>query len=61
MTTTANQQAVANADPQAADLERYGITRVRADTYHVGGYRYGKIADAIAQAKRVEHSEESPT
>ena len=48
-------------DAEAAELERYGITRVRADTYHVGEYRYGKIADAIAQAKRAESSQESAT
>ena len=45
------------ADGEAAELARYGITRVRADIYHVGGYRYGKIEDAVAQAKRAGHSE----
>lgn len=48
-------------DAEAAELELYGITRVRADTYHVGGYRYGKLADAVAQAKRAERGTESGT
>lgn len=33
-------------------LERNGITRVRADQFHVGGYRYGNITDALAQVAR---------
>ena len=41
-------------DGQAeADLiERNGITRVRADRYHVDGYRYANLADALAQVRR---------
>lgn len=54
MITDTSAGGVDKADPEAAHLERYGITRVRADTYHVGGFRYGNIADAIAQAKRAE-------
>ena len=32
----------------------YGITRVPADQYRYKHYRYSKLSDAIAQAKRDE-------
>ena len=32
----------------------YGITRVPADQYRYKDYRYSKLSDAIAQAKRDE-------
>jgi predicted DsbA family dithiol-disulfide isomerase len=35
-------------------MERYGITRVPAAVYLVGPYRYSKLADALAEAKRRE-------
>ena len=54
MTTTVTPVGIARPDADAAELERYGIIRVPADTYHVDGYRYGNVADAIAQAKRTE-------
>lgn len=31
----------------------YGIARHIFETYSVGGYRYSKLADAIAQARRM--------
>ena len=34
------------------EMERYGITRVPVDYFHVGEYRYTVLADAVAQAKR---------
>ena len=40
------------ADPEEAVMMRNGITRVQADHYHVGGYRYTNLADAIAQVTR---------
>lgn len=39
----------ATADEQMA---LYGITRVPADQYLYKDYRYSKLGDAIAQAKR---------
>lgn len=33
-------------------LAQYGITRVPATAYLVGGYRYSSLADAVAQARR---------
>ncbi len=34
------------------EIAKYGIVRVPVDTFHVGGYRYTNLDDAIAQAKR---------
>ena len=41
-----------DANPDFALMERNGITRVRADQYHVDGYRYTSLADAVAQVGR---------
>lgn len=40
-------------DPaEQADLIRYGITRLPAAVYLLGDYRYTKLTDAIAEARR---------
>lgn len=40
-------------DGEAAELmAQHGITRVPADQFHYKEYRYSKLGDAIAQAKR---------
>ena len=39
----------------AEDMAKYGITRVPVDYFHVGGFRYTNLSDAIAQAKRQQH------
>lgn len=36
----------------AEQMALYGITRVPADQYHCKDYRYSKLSDAIAQARR---------
>lgn len=36
----------------AEQMALYGITRVPADQYRYKDYRYSKLSDAIAQAKR---------
>ena len=36
----------------AAELATLGITLVTTELYHVGPYRYGSLAAAIAEAKR---------
>ncbi len=45
-----------NSDRNGEDnndiLEEYGIRRVLVDYFHVGGYRYTNIEDAMAQARR---------
>jgi hypothetical protein len=33
-------------------LERYGIVRYATDHFVVGGYRYSRLEDAVAEAKR---------
>ena len=40
------------ADLEFAMMERNGITRVPADQFHVDGYRYSNLADALAQVTR---------
>jgi hypothetical protein len=35
-----------------AELDRLGITRVPADVFLWGGYRYSNARDALAAAKR---------
>ena len=37
---------------ERAELDRYGIQRVPADTFLWGGYRYSTARDALAAAKR---------
>jgi hypothetical protein len=37
----------------AALMVQYGITRVPADTFHLGEWRYSNLDDAIAQARRI--------
>ncbi|MND06417.1 hypothetical protein D3C83_277750 [compost metagenome] len=40
-------------EAEAAELmSRYGITRVPADQFHYQSFRYSKLADAAAQARR---------
>lgn len=34
------------------ELARLGITRVRTEYFQVGPYRYSRLADAIAEARR---------
>jgi hypothetical protein len=37
---------------EQAELDKYGITRVPADAFLWGGYRYSNSRDALAAAKR---------
>ena len=37
---------------ESAELERYGIVRVPADTFEWNGYRYTHARDALAAARR---------
>lgn len=34
---------------------RYGITNIPLDCFHVGGFKYTNLADAVAEAKRIEN------
>ncbi|HET9645607.1 MAG TPA: hypothetical protein VFP68_20130 [Burkholderiaceae bacterium] len=54
---TGNPTALPTENASDAELEamqRYGITRVPDVVYLVGPYRYSKLADALAEAKRRE-------
>lgn len=35
-----------------AEMAWYGITRVPADMFHYREYRYARLSDAVAEAKR---------
>lgn len=50
--TTRDIPTSADAEHDRELMDRHGITVVRADQYHVDGYRYTNLADAIAQAGR---------
>ena len=39
--------------PSSSELEALGITRLLTEKYIVGEYTYTKLADAMAQARRV--------
>ena len=47
-----NAPSAVDADTEAALMARNGVTRIRADQYHVDGYRYSRLADALAQVGR---------
>jgi len=37
---------------EQAELDKHGVTRVPADVFLWGGYRYSNARDALAAAKR---------
>lgn len=39
-------------DAAVAEMARYGIARVPTDTFHYREYRYTRLSDAVAQARR---------
>ena len=51
--------AAAFLDPEAAVMMRNGITRTPASRYHVDGYHYTSLADALDQVRRGESARES--
>ena len=38
-------------------LRKLGIKRVSTDVYHVGPYKYSKLADAIAETERTNSTQ----
>ncbi|MGC8534195.1 MAG: hypothetical protein ACP5QR_01540 [Rhizomicrobium sp.] len=36
----------------AEEMERYGIVLIPVDYFHFGNFRYTRLKDAVAQAKR---------
>lgn len=47
-------QSLPVSEQAAAQMKRYGITRIPAEYFEYGGYRYTNLADAVAQAERSE-------
>jgi hypothetical protein len=37
---------------QEREMREYGVTRTSNDYFHVDGFRYTALKDAVAQAKR---------
>ena len=42
----------AKGEPGAAEFERLGIRRVATEHFLVGPYRYSRLGDAMAEARR---------
>ena len=43
---------VLGADDLHPELKQYGIARFTTEHFEVGGYRYSRLEDAVAEAKR---------
>ena len=48
-----------DADP-AALMAQYGITRIPADQFRLGEWRYSNLADAVAHARRIASATSKP-
>ena len=53
----ATTAAPSSTEADDALMARFNITRVPADQFHVDGYRYSHLADALAQARRSRRPE----
>jgi hypothetical protein len=57
-TATAERWENEGGSPAAESYpEALGITRLLTETYRVGGYSYTNLADATAQARRMQKKE----
>ncbi len=36
------------------EMRKYGIQRIPVDYFHINGFRYTELKDAVAQAKRAK-------
>ena len=43
--------------PSLSYAESLGVTRVLSETFRIGGYSYTSLADAVAQARRMQPPE----
>lgn len=43
---------IPTTDIPADELGRYGIVRVATERFEVGGFRYERLSDAVAEARR---------
>jgi len=41
------------------DMREFGVKRIPVDYFHINGFRYTDVKDAIAQAKRIRASKRS--
>ena len=48
----ASEPAGPTPESDVALMARHGIVRVPADQFHVDGFRYSSLAEALAQARR---------
>lgn len=39
-------------ETSASELERHGVIRIATERFEFGGYRYERLADAVAEARR---------
>ena len=49
MSTAPDLQAI---EPSADEIDRLGIVRIATERFEIGGYRYERLADALAEARR---------
>ena len=47
-----NATPVLPADVSTDELERLGIVRIATERFEVGGFRYDRLSDAMAEARR---------
>ena len=52
MSTIRTEERPALSHVEQRDMDRYGIIRVPADSFHYREFRYTNLQDALAQAKR---------
>lgn len=41
------------------EMQKYGIKRIPVDCFHINGFRYTDLKDAVAQAKRMSASKKT--
>lgn len=50
MTDTPSKEEAERA--LAGEIQKYGIKRVSVDYFHINGFKYTDVKDAVAQARR---------
>jgi hypothetical protein len=51
-----NKSSIDLSPEAAEEMVKFGITRVPVDYFYCGKFRYTSLKDAVAQAKRQQHS-----
>ncbi len=52
MSSSIEHESLALSPEAVEQMERLGITRVPVNQFHVAGFRYTQLKDAVAQAER---------